>query len=332
MGEYIKIPTPFGTFTCDLSEASFIVGEPLTEEMQHRKFSLIVSEEIKQYEKMSYTTDIDTLNLIFDNMTIRSSCLTSARLNDPIEKERVGVSEFAGSRFITCFSHMNHESIPFWMYYGGNDRTIKILLQFRNFTSKLNDAIHMDYALVADNKKCFFNCDEYGRTINNNGMIGSQLGSKPINTDYYIKTCIDNMQIFNVEYVPLDSPIFSEDNSGEASIDFSDVSNHEIPSVKMCGYNPTVLGRQKSDPWDYERESRVMCTVSSQQFNEWKYIDLRLKSEMFRGLKIILSPWDKEELRGAVENIVQQSILPKEIKDSIVIENSGLKEKLNFPE
>ncbi len=155
MEKNLKIQTPFGMFSADLSEAILIQGEALTKEEQHRKFVLKISEETKKYERMSYTTESDTLNLIFDNMTIRCSCLTNARLNDHIEKERVGVSQYAGSKFIVCFSHLDHESVPFWMCYGNKDRTKKVMLQFENFASKLNNTIYTDYALVADKKNAF---------------------------------------------------------------------------------------------------------------------------------------------------------------------------------
>lgn len=83
-----------------------------------------------------------------------------------MEKQRVGVSEFAGSRFITCFAHTNQESVPFWMYYGKDIRKDKVLLQFRNFAENFEKCIRIDFAKVKDDKLCFFRSEGYGKAIN----------------------------------------------------------------------------------------------------------------------------------------------------------------------
>ena len=62
-------------------------------------------------------SDIDTMNMIFRNKTFRSSSRSNEKLNDAMEKQRIGVEEFDCSRFVTCFSHINHESVPFWTNY-----------------------------------------------------------------------------------------------------------------------------------------------------------------------------------------------------------------------
>lgn len=95
--------------------------------------------------------------------------------------------------------------------------------------------------------------------------------------------------------------VFSEDNSGEANIDFGPVTGQVGAKVNMQGYNPTVLGKQKSNPWEYEKETRILSTLSSPAFKEWDYIDLQLHDEVFRGLRIVLSPWDDGTLRSRVE-------------------------------
>lgn len=313
----------------DSSEISIIMGETVEKGHENEEFSLRVSKDVNCHEKLSYTTDIETMNIIFEKMTLRSSSLTYANLNDPIEKERVGVSEFAGSRFITCFSHIDHESVPFWVNYGGNNKKRKVLLLFDNFTSKVEENIFLDYTLIDNNKKCYFNGEDYNLTVNNNGIRGIQAGMQPINTEFDTRACINNMQIFDIEYVPVNSSIFEDDNSGEITVDFGNISGQEDDKLKCQGYDPTVLGKQKSDPWDYENETRILCTLSSQRFDKWQFIDLRLKSEMFRNLTIILSPWDTGVLFKNVTNAIENCSLPQEIKDSIVVKNSGLKGKLN---
>lgn len=138
------------------------------------------------------------------------------------------------------------------------------------------------------------------------------------------------MSIFDVEYIPPDSTVFTEDNSGEANIDLSHIIGQENAVVKMQGYNPTVLGKQKSNPWEYEKETRILSALSSSEFNDWEYIDLQLKDEIFRNLRIVLSPWDDGNLRRQVEQVIKNSGLPEDIMESITIDDSVLKGTLNF--
>ncbi len=307
-----------------------IMGEPVKEADEMCQLRMQVPENIKSYDKLGYATSIETISLIFTHKTIRSSNLSSAKLNDKMEKQRVGVSQFASGRFITCFTHNHHESIPFWAYYGGSDKTKKVQLQFKNFAVSFNDYIYTDYALVAGGKKAFFCSDEYNRTINNNGIIGQQLGLPPINVDFDIRNCIRVISMFDVEYVPAESSIFKEDFSSTTSISFGkdDERENEISDLKM--YKPGVLGRQKSNPWDYELETRIMSILKDQEFSAWEYIDLRLKDEVFRDLIIVLSPWIGEAHEEEVKRIINDSALSIDIKESIKIVNSVVEGTLNL--
>ena len=55
--------------------------------------------------------------------------------------------------------------------------------------------------------------------------------SKPeetaIDDKYDIRTCIDTLPIFDIKYVSVDSPIFSEVNSGPMTINFDKVSGNK---------------------------------------------------------------------------------------------------------
>ena len=115
---------------------------------------------------MYYTTDFQAFCFIMRDLTLRSSSLCSANLNDPQEQRRVGITNYAGSKFIVCFSHIDHEQVPFWISYGGSDRATKILLKFKNFANNFSGAFYTDYAFIADKKKVFFSGTEYERTVN----------------------------------------------------------------------------------------------------------------------------------------------------------------------
>lgn len=322
MGQKLKINVGGLSFEADLADASFIMAEPLGKNSEIKGLNVNIEEGTKQYDVMGYTTDIGTMQLIFQNKTFRSSSLSNAKLNDTMESQRVGVSEFAGSRFITCFAHTNQESVPFWMYYGKDVRKDKVLLQFRNFAADFEKCIRIDFAKVKDDKLCFFKSEGYGKAINSQWTTDT--------SQYDLRACIDSISVYDVEYVAPDDAVFLEDNSGEANIDFGPITGQERAVVNMQGYNPTVLGKQKSNPWEYEKETRILSTLSSPTFKEWDYIDLQLHDEVFRGLRIVLSPWDDGTLRSRVEEIIQNCGLPADIQESITIDDSALKGTLNF--
>lgn len=322
MGEKLIIKLQGISIEADLSDASFIMGEPISQDSHARGLNVNVAEGTKQYGVMGYTTDLNTMRLIFQNKTLRSSSLSNTHLNDAMEKQRVGVSEFASSRFVTCFTHTHQESVPFWMNYGKAVREEKVLLQFKNFAVNFEECVRTDFAKVKNDKLCFFRTPEYGSTINSQWFTDT--------TQYDLRACIDSISILDVEYVSPDSTVFTDDNSDQVEIDFGCVTEQEQAVVKMQGYDPTVLGKQKSNPWDYEKETRILCTLSDPMFKEWDYIDLQLHSEIFRGLQILLSPWDDGTLRKQVEEIISNSSLPSDIISSIVIKDSALKGTLNF--
>lgn len=304
------------------SEPPYIIrGEQIREGEEKHQLRIDIPDNTTSYANMSHTASIDVMNLIFANRTIRSSNLSSAKLNDKMERKRVGVSQFAASRFIICFTHNKHESIPFWAYYGGPDKTKKVQLQFRNIAASFCDCIETDYALASDGKKVFYYSDAYLRTINHNGVLYQQLGYPRINPEYDTRNCIRTISVFDVKYEPWDSSVFSEDYSSKTNISFGkdDESAGKIPAMM---YDPTVLGKHKSDPWEYELETRIMITLEDQEFSDWEYIDLRLKDEVFRDLVVILSPWAEDTLEEEVRRIIVGSTLTKDIKESISIRRS----------
>lgn len=327
MDKKLKINTKGIFIEADLDSMYVILGEPIQKNQDSKELNIMVSEESKRHTIMSYTTELETLKLIFQNMTLRSSSLTNTNLNDTMEKSRVDVSQFAGSRFIACFCHNDQEKVPFWNLYGKKIKKNKVLLQFENFAVDLDKYLWTDYVFVNDGKKCFFQSNDYWEYLKKSL---SQTEETAIDDEYDIRTCIDTLQVFDVKYVPVDSPTFSEANSGPMTINFDKVSGNKNELIQIKGFNPTVLGKEKSNAWDYEEETRIMCNLHNQMFSEWNYIDLRLKPEFFRNLKIILSPWDEGELSSIISDIIERSSLPQDIKESITISDSGLKGTLNF--
>ena len=310
----------------------FIIGNPVTDTADIKGVQIDIQNNVKTYPKMYYTTDFTAFSFIFRKLTLRSSSLTYAKLNDTTEKQRVGISQFAGSRFITCFSHINHESVPFWRDYGGNNNSRKMLLKFNNFSSYFCNAIHTDYCLLDGDKKLFFESEIFHSTVNQNGILGERMRLPKVNLDFDLRNCIRSIEMFDVEYLPVKHDSFIEDYSGEATIDFStakDVSTNLPILSGVKTFNPNCLGKQKSEPWDYEGESRILSCLNIQEFNEWNFIDLRLKEEIFRDLTIVLSPWLSDDLETDVQKIIEDSPISSEIKKTIKIEHSALEGTIN---
>lgn len=324
-----KLKISFGDFTIIAEEPPYIVIDRVvkgTDTDIDSKLHIDITESVKTYPKMHYTTDFTALGFILKKLTLRSSSLTNTRLNDKTEKERVGIFQFAGSRFITCFSHSESENVHFWYSYGGNDRSKKICLKLNNFASNLTNVIHTDYCLLNDDKKAFFVSEKYYNTINQNGILGANIGLPHINTDFDLRNCVSSLEMFDVEYLPIKDEAFTKDYSDKITIDFN-ASNAttNIPTLTgITAYDPNCLGKQKSIPWEIESESRILSCLKYQEFNEWSFIDLRLKEEFFRDMVIILSPWLSPELENDVRKLIAESPISDEIKNSIKIEHSEL--------
>ena len=113
--------------------------------------------------------------------------LTAERDKYHANDVKPGLSQFASSRFITCFTHTCQESVPFWMNYGKDVREEKVLLQFRNFANDFTKYVRTDFAKVKDNKFCFFNTPEYSETINKR-LIDDV-------SKYDLRACIDSISL-----------------------------------------------------------------------------------------------------------------------------------------
>ena len=208
------------------------------------------------------------------------------------------------------------------MYYGKNIRKNKVLMLFHNFADSFEKCIYTDYALVNNGKQALF------KSPKNNNLFFDE----SVRTYYDLSEIIDAVLMFDVEYVPGASEIFTKEYAGDAQIDFENIVGKSDDAITVKIHDTAILGKQKSNPWDYEKETRILSVVSGGLKPDWEYIDLRLKPEMFRGLKIVLSPWDEGDLKEKVEKAINDSSLPQNVKDSICIVDSVLKGKLNFPE
>lgn len=197
-------------FSLDDDNLNLILTDEKVANTYTSSVSIHIDDNLKQYDCMSYTTDIETMRLIFENKTIRSTSLANSRLNDEKEKERFGVERFATGYFVTCFTHTNEENIYFWNNYGKDVKENKVLLQFKNFALNFKDCINTDFAKVKNNKICFFNSRRYVGAVNNREEM-CQLG-------YDIDNCINVVEVFDVEYKSNKSKELTQDYSGKAHL------------------------------------------------------------------------------------------------------------------
>ena len=276
-----------------------------------------ISDTVKQHNRLYHTTKLETIAYIFGKLTLRGSSLTHANLNDKAEKSRIGITQFAGSRFITCFSHIGRESVSFWKLYGGTDDKQKVLLKFKNFSNYFKEAIHTDYCLLEDNKKLFFFSEEYTQTANRNGIFGQKLGLPPINTDFDMRNNIRTLEMIDIEYLPSKNDVFTQSYSGIASLQWGE---QLITGIEV--FDPQCLGKQKSDIWTDEKETRILCSLNVQEFDKWDFIDLRLKEKIFEDLIIVMNPWAEPNLESKIHEIIDSSSISQTIKNSIKIECS----------
>ncbi|WP_448922613.1 hypothetical protein [Holdemanella biformis] len=307
-------------FVFSLDDINIILTDEKVDDACTSNVTIHIDNKLKQYDCMGYTTDIDTMRLIFQNKTIRSTSLANPRLNDENEKERLGVTEFAPGYFVTCFTHTNQENSYFWNNYGKDVKENKVLLQFKNFALNFKDCINTNFARVKNNKICFFNSREYEGAVNNRKEFEE--------SRYDIGSCINTVEVFDVVYKSKKSKEITQNYSGKADLHLDKITgeNNSVKDVNI--YDPTVFGKYKTDDWAIEQETRILSSLLYTKFDKWKYIDLNLYDEFFRGLTIVLSPWDKGSLKEEVEDILNNSNLPSDILNSISIRDSVYKNKL----
>lgn len=307
-------------FVFSLDDINIILTDEKVDDACTSNVTIHIDNKLKQYDCMGYMTDIDTMRLIFQNKTIRSTSLANPRLNDENEKERLGVTEFAPGYFVTCFTHTNQENSYFWNNYGKDVKENKVLLQFKNFALNFKDCINTNFARVKNNKICFFNSREYEGAVNNRKEFEE--------SRYDIGSCINTVEVFDVVYKSKKSKEITQNYSGKADLHLDKITgeNNSVKDVNI--YDPTVFGKYKTDDWAIEQETRILSSLLYTKFDKWKYIDLNLYDEFFRGLTIVLSPWDKGSLKEEVEDILNNSNLPSDILNSISIRDSVYKNKL----
>ena len=85
--------------------------------------------------------------------------------------------------------------------------------------------------------------------------------------------------------------------------------------VEMKCYDTTVLGKQKSDPWDYEKETRIMSVLSLPYNRNWEYLDF---------LPIVFPPIQKGDHLAALISLYIFQFVSLVLCEQIITHNNIL--------
>lgn len=265
----------------------------------------------KQTEDLEllHYTSTEVLGFILNDKTLKCNGLIN--VNDLYEKERRGIEQYAASYYVACFCHCQHEIVPFWSLYGGKETKKKVLLRFENFSNKLDQVIDKSYALTSDSKRIFFNDQD----ILNAGMSNVHDGFQFENREHLI---IQKIQ--DVEYKPIQE-ISKNRYDSKSKLILDDGSL----SAEGTVYDLQDMGKSKTINWEYEKETRLICHLSSvPNTMYYEHILLRLNEEMFRNLVIVANPWTDNEFLSEIKEIVNHAPISDEIKGTITVRQSEL--------
>lgn len=305
----------------DLSSCYVIMDEAVNDMSELSPF-ISIKPNVKNYPSLLHTTNIESLQHILCDRTFRCTSLCNPSLNDPQECQRPDVSQFAGSVFAACFSHTQSEVNYFWENYGGNIKSQKVLLRFRNFARDLKSLIYTDYCFSDKFKVVAFagNEDIIPPIAKNNDTTFDR-------TCYDTSNSVRTIKMFDINYVPADSDVFTRRNIERIVLTSNNANNPT--KIQMTSYDVVhSLGKDKDEKWGNDTETRLECTLLRSKFKEWECIYLRLKDEFFRGLTIVLSPYCTPAEKINVLEIIKKSPISDSIKESISIVHSELQGKL----
>lgn len=268
------------------------------------RYGIQVQKECKDYPYLLNYRSFDAMCGLFKNRVLWCTPLNASNLNDQFEAQRKGIEEYAGSFFITCFSHCQHEIVPFWFNYGGQDDKRKVLLKIKNFSADPEEAIWLDYCLSKDKdksqKRILFDLD-YDDS-NSTSPLESEC-IKSTDESWEKRFRINYFKIVDVKYNPPADPVFSRNYLQKDEVYFGSTK------VEMPSYHLGVLGRYKTHHWNYEKETRIICTATPATHSaDWGgHIELRLKDKFFEGMEVVLNPWATEEFEKEVKDFVNSS-------------------------
>ena len=123
-----------------------------------------------EHSALTHYCAVDSFEKIIQNRTLKCTNLSSMQLNDKFEAKRRKIEYEARRFFIACFSHSEHEIVPFWKNYGGDCLCGKLALKFKNFCTPPTtyddypEKFFPHYCLESECKKVELNPNEFFAT------------------------------------------------------------------------------------------------------------------------------------------------------------------------
>lgn len=271
------------------------------------------SKECLPYPELLHYTSYDVLKIILRNRTLKLNSIKN--LNDQFEQNRKGIEELAQGFYIASFCHYPHEIVPFWYMYGNCENDKKVLLRFQNFSSTFEDSIDTAFALTSENKLLFYDPHKLFRT--NLGGISCNPIEDP---NVEMRQTIATVRLFDIEYKDPQDEVFTKDYATPGSVSFDKGESFVSSPVK----DVRTVGKYKTINWEYEAETRLQCRMSLITAPLFDFFLIRLKDEIFQGLKIIANPWASDDFIQQIQDSLNGCSLSDEIKNSITITRSEL--------
>lgn len=274
----------------------------------------IASDDCMIYEKLLHYTSFDVLKIMLNNRTLK--CNSLKNVNDRLERQRNGIEDLADAFYVSCFCHYQYEIVPFWFMYGGSTLdSKKVLLRFKNFADDFENAIESDWALTGENKIIYFNPQKLF-TVNIGGISCCPIADPQIENRQTIKA----VRLFDVEYLLPNDEAFTKEYKTQGNVSFGE-SQSSMPAAIS---DARLVGKQKKIHWEYEAETRIQCIMNPIGSYCFDYILLRLKDDVFRDMVIVANPWASDDFITGIKTALDESTLPKDIKDTIIIQRSEL--------
>ncbi|WP_283409617.1 hypothetical protein [Anoxynatronum buryatiense] len=269
--------------------------------------------ECMKYDQLLHYSNIETLRIMLDERTLK--CNSLKNVNDLLERQRKGIEEQADATYVSCFSHCQYETVPFWYLYGGSECSNKVLLRFNNVAKSFGNAIKDDWAFTGD-KKCIF--------YNPKDLFSKEIGG--ISYDLKNDSCIESSQtilavrLFDVKYVHPDNEVLTKNYKTNEKMTFAE-NEVELPAEVN---DVRTIGKYKTIHWKYEAETRIQCILRHGKGPCLEHILLRLKDDFFRDMVIVSNPWASDAFLRGIKTVLEHSNLPKEIKETITVQRSEL--------
>lgn len=248
-----------------------INGENFGWEVSNDK--VLTKAEIKALSRnrLFHYTSFRTLKRIIKNKEILFNQIS--RVNDGKEAKLFNNSEVSKLVFVSCFTHLNTESIPMWYIYGKNNKQ-------RNG----NDTVRIEFKFkTTDIISSFIDECRASKNSTDKNIIwwkSIRSGIHPkIEWYYHIKTSDVVYRIQEIEKHP--------------------IKNNEI-------YSLSSMGRIKRKEWQYEKETRLILVMRTLNSNisvpNIDYFLVPIKFCNLEMITVIFNPWMESGLKEKIKH------------------------------